>query len=129
MAQQTGPWEATPAVPFLNPGPSCPPSGAWSNEAPVIVDMQKVIALIDLGAQVSSVSSGFCKWMTLKVHLSKLLELEGTGGSTFLYLGYVEVNLPDPRYKGLQWGCLAAGHTDHDLFWEGTGHGGVHDYW
>ena len=32
--------------------------------------------------------------MTLKVHpLGRLLELEGTGGSAILYLGYIEINL------------------------------------
>ena len=57
--------------------------------------------LIDLGAQVSSVSSGFCEYMMLKVHsLGKLLELEGTGGSAIPYLGYVEVNLQVPGIKG-----------------------------
>ena len=45
-------------------------------------------------------SSGFCKWMALKVHpLNRLLELEGTGGSAILYLGYVEVNLQIPGIK------------------------------
>ena len=58
-------------------------------------------ALIDLGAQVSSVSSGFCKQMTLKVNpLDRLLELEGTGGSAIPYLGYVEVNLQIPGIRG-----------------------------
>ena len=83
----------TPAVPFLNPDPIACLVGQ-SNEAPIIVDGQKVTTLIDSGAQVSSVSSGFCKWMALKVHpLDRLLELEGTNGSAIPCLGYVEVNL------------------------------------
>ena len=58
-------------------------------------------ALIDLGAQVSSVSSGFCECMALKVHhLGRFLELEGTGGSAIPYLGYMEVNLQIPDIKG-----------------------------
>ena len=66
---------------------------------PIIVGGQKVTTLIDLGAQVSSVSSRFCKWMTLTVHpLDRLLDLEGTGGSAIPSLGYVT----DLRYKGLQ---------------------------
>ena len=53
-----------------------------------------------LGAQTSSVSSGFCKQMTLKVHpLDRVLELEGTGGSVILSLGYVEVNLHIPGIR------------------------------
>ena len=72
-----------------------------SNEAPIIVDGQKVTALTDLGAQVSSVSSGFCKWMTLKVHpLDRLLQLEGTRSSAIPYLGYVEASLQIPGIKG-----------------------------
>ena len=39
--------------------------------------------------------------MTLKVHpLDRLLELEGTRGSTIPYLGYVEVNLQILGMKG-----------------------------
>ena len=69
--------------------------------APVIVDGQKVTMLINSGAQVSSISSGFCESMTLKVHpLGRLLELEGTRGSAILDLEYVEVNLQIPGIKG-----------------------------
>ena len=58
-------------------------------------------ALIDLGTQVSSVHSGFCKWMTLKVHLlDRLPELEGTRGSAIPYLGYIAVNLQIPGIRG-----------------------------
>ena len=100
MAQWTGPWEVTPAVPFLNPDPIAYIVGQ-SNEAPIIVDGQKVTTLIDLQAQVSSVSSGFCEWMTLKVHpLDRLLELEGTRGSAIPYLGYAEVSLQIPGIRG-----------------------------
>ena len=95
----TGLWEVAPVVPFLNPDQTAHLVG-WSNEAPVIVDGQKVTALIDSGAQVSSISSGFCEHMTLKVHfLGRLLELEGTGGSPIPYLGYLEVNLLVPGIK------------------------------
>ena len=66
-----------------------------------MVDRQKVTALIDLGAPVSSVSSRFCEQMTLKVHpLDRLLELEGTRGSAIPYLGYVEVNLHIQGIRG-----------------------------
>ena len=50
--------------------------------------------LIDLGAQVSSVNSGFSEWMALKViTLDRLLELEGTRGTAIPHLGYVEIYL------------------------------------
>ena len=84
--------------PILNPDPIAHLVGQ-SNEAPVIIDGQKVIMLNDSGAQVCSVSSEFCECMTLEVHpLGRLLELEGTGGSAILYLGYIST---DPMYQRL----------------------------
>ena len=58
-------------------------------------------AFIDSGAQVSGISTGICKCMTLKVHpLGRWLELEDTRGSAIPYLGYVEINLQIPGIKG-----------------------------
>ena len=92
-ARATGPRETALAIPFLNPDPVGHLVGQ-SNEAPVIVDGQRVTALIYFGAQVSSISSGFCDLLALEVHpLGRLLELEGMGGSVIPYLAYVEVNL------------------------------------
>ena len=91
-AQRMGQQEAAP-VPFLKPDPvahlvGCP------NEAPVIVDGQRMTTFIDSDAQVSSISSQFCKDLTLQIQcLGRLLELEGMGGSTIPYLRYVEINL------------------------------------
>ena len=63
----------------------------------MLIDWQETIALIVSGAQVSSVSSQFCKELALEIQpLGQLLELEGTGGSTIPYLGFVEVNLQIP---------------------------------
>ena len=54
-------------------------------------------ALIDMGAQVSSMSSQFCEGLVLQIQpLGQLLELEGTGGAAIPYLGFVEVNLQIP---------------------------------
>ena len=92
-ARQRDKQEVTPAIPFLNPDLVAHLDG-WSYETPIIVDRQKVIILINSEAQVSSVSTGFYKHMAWKVHpLDRLLKLEGTGGATIPYLGYVEVNL------------------------------------
>ena len=97
-AQRIGQWEAPP-VPFLNPDPVAYLVGC-SNETPVITDGQKVTTLIDLGAQVLSISSPCCADLTQQIQpLGRLLELEGTGGSAIPYLGYVEVNLQIPRIK------------------------------
>ena len=91
-AQKKGWPEITP-VPFLNPDPIMHLVGC-SNKASVIVDRQDMSALINLGAQVSSVSSQFCKDLALQIQpLGWLLELEGTGGSAIPYLGFMEVNL------------------------------------
>ena len=81
------------SVPFLNPDPIAHLVG-HSKEAPVIMDGQRAAALIDLGAQVLSISSVFCRDLSLQIQpTGRLLGLEGTGGSAIPYLGYVEVNL------------------------------------
>ena len=68
-----------------------------SNEAPVRVDGQKTTALIDLGVQVSCLSSQFCKELVLQIQpLGQLLKLEGRGGAAIPYLGFMEVNLQIP---------------------------------
>ena len=58
------------------------------------MDGQEVTALIDLGAQVLSISIQFCKDLTLQIQpLGRLFEIEGTGGAANPYLGFGEVNL------------------------------------
>ena len=54
-----------------------------SSEVPVIVDGQETTTLIDLGAQVSSVSAKFCEDLMLQIKpLGWFLELEGTGAQS-----------------------------------------------
>ena len=51
-----------------------------SNEAPVIIEGQEVAALIDLGAQVLSISAQLCEDLALQIQpLGQLLELEEMG--------------------------------------------------
>ena len=91
-AQKKG-WPGVTPVPFLNPDPIVHLVGC-SNKAPIIADRQETTAPIDLGAQVSSVSSQFCEELTLQIQpLDKILELEGTGDAAIPYLGFMEVNL------------------------------------
>ena len=90
----------TPAIPFLNLDTTANLLGQ-SNEAPIIVNGQKVISLIYLGHRSLSVSSGFCEQMALKVlPLDRLLKLEGTSRAAIPYLGYVEVDLQIPGIRG-----------------------------
>ena len=68
-----------------------------ANEVPVIVDGQEVIALVNLGAQVSNISVQLCEDLGLEIQpLGRLLKLEGTGGAAIPYLRFVEVNLQIP---------------------------------
>ena len=65
-----------------------------ANEALVVVDGCEMAALVDLGAQVSTISAQLCEELGLEVQpLGQLLELEGTGGAAIPYLRFVEVNL------------------------------------
>ena len=98
VAKRKG-WQHFSPIPFLNPDPIACLIGC-SNEAPVIIDGQEVTALIDLGAQVSSISAQFCKELTLQIQpLGQLWELEGMGGAAIPYLRFVEVNLQIPGIK------------------------------
>ena len=97
-ARKKGQQQVAP-VPFLNPDPIACLVG-HSNEAPVIIDGQEVTSLIDLEAQVLSISAQFCKELTLHIQpQGQLLELEGMGGAAIPYLRYVEVNLQIPRIR------------------------------
>ena len=98
VAQRKGQQEVAP-VPFLNPDPIAH-LVEYSNQVPVIVGGQEMTAFIDLGAQVSSISSQFCKDLLLQIQpLGQLLELEGTEGSAIQYLRFVEVYLQIPGIK------------------------------
>ena len=72
-----------------------------ANEVPVVVDGLEVVALVNLGAQVSNISAQLCKDLGLKIQpLGQLLEIEGTGGAAIPYLkicGGKPSNSRDPR--------------------------------
>ena len=100
MVKWHGKWEVTTGIPFLKTDPIACLMG-WSNKVPIIVDGWVVIVLIESGVQVSSVSSGFCEQMALKIHpLDRPLELEDTGELVIPYLDYVNVNLQIPGIRG-----------------------------
>ena len=86
-------------IPFLNPDLVVKLVG-HANEVPVVIDGCEVAALIDLGADVSNISSQLCKDLGLKIKpLGQLLELEGTEGAAIPYLRFVEVNLQIPGIR------------------------------
>ena len=120
-AKKRGQQEVT-LAPFLNPDPIAHLVGC-SNEAPVVVDRQEVTALIDLGAQVSSISAQFCKDLALQIQSLDQLELEGTG----VQLSHT---LDLWRLTSKFWGsvitmrCAVVGYPHHNLLQNGSSHGG-----
>ena len=87
------------AVPFLNLDPTAHLVG-WSNEASVIVDRQKVTALINLRAQVSNVSFGFLQSDGPEGPSSRqVARARGYWSSAIPYLRYIEVNLEIPGIR------------------------------
>ena len=96
--KQRGWKEITPIL-FLNPNLVVQLVGC-DNEAPVVVDGHEVAALVDLGAQVLTISAQLCEELGLEIQpLGWLLELEGTGGAAIPYLRLVEVNLQIPGIR------------------------------
>ena len=92
-------WQEVAHVAFWNPDPIAHLVG-HSNEALVVLDRQEVTVLIDLGAQVLSISAQFCDDLSLQIWpLGQLLELEGMGSTAIPYLRFVEVNLQIPGIR------------------------------
>ena len=93
-------WKGIPPIPFLNADLFAQLVGQ-ANKVPVVIDGCEVTALIDLGAQVSNISTQLCKDLGLEIQpLGQLLELEGTGGAAIPYLGFVEVSLQILELRG-----------------------------
>ena len=69
--------------------------------------------LIDLGANISSISKSFAQQLGLPFRqLESLLEIEGSGSIDVLYLGYTEVNLRVPGVKALDEDILVVIQND-----------------
>ena len=65
-----------------------------ANKSDVILEGDVVKALIDSGAQISSISKSFAQKLSLKFHsLHIILDLEAIRGSDVLYMGYIEVHI------------------------------------
>ena len=65
-----------------------------ANEATIIVEAQQILALIDSGAQISTMSKSLVQALGLPVYkLNNLIEVEISGGGTTPYSGYVKARL------------------------------------
>ena len=82
---------------YYNPDPLVRLIGD-ANESALQVNDYKVTALIDSGAQISTITESFAKLLKLQRRsLKRLLKIEGTGGGRVPYKGYVEVTLQVPE--------------------------------
>ena len=58
------------------------------------------LALIDCGAQISTITIEFVKQLGLKIHqLDRIIKFETTHEGDIPYMGYVETNLKIPEVK------------------------------
>ena len=71
-----------------------------ANEAIIIVEGQEFPALIDSGAQLSTMSEALVQALKLPIYnLNTLIEAEVSGGNTIPYVGYVEARLQIPSIQ------------------------------
>ena len=84
---------------YHNPDPLCRLIGP-RNEVEVIVNDEQVIALVDSGAQISTVSMAFVECHGLPIwQLQQLLDFEGFRGVDVPYIGYTQLRLKIPGIK------------------------------
>ena len=109
-AKRTGSsgWEAKPAVKlnspadqYHNPDPIIRLIGR-KNESIIKIENQEFTALIDPGAQISTICTSLVEKLKLPVHsLEQILYAEPIGRGLVAYEGYVEVNLKVPGVSAL----------------------------
>ena len=73
-----------------------------ANKATVVIEGQEFKALIDSGAQLSTISQSLVTALKLLIHkLNTLIEAEVSGGGVIPYVGYVEARLRIPGIKAM----------------------------
>ena len=73
-----------------------------ANEATISIEGQEFKALIDSGAQLSTISESLVTALKLPVHkLNTLIKAEVSGGGIIPYVGYVEARLKIPGIKAM----------------------------
>ena len=87
---------------YHNPDPLARLIGE-TNETKIILENKKMNALVDTGAQVSTITVTKAQQLGLKIYkLDSILKLEGTGGIEVPYMGYVEAHLQIPKIKAFK---------------------------
>ena len=73
-----------------------------ANEAKIVVEGQEFSALIDSGAQLSTMSESLVQVLKLPIHkLNTLIEAEVSRGGTIPYVGYIEARLKIPSIQAM----------------------------
>ena len=68
-----------------------------ANEEQIVINGHPVTALLDTGSQVTHISEAFCQANEIQINpLDQLVEIEGTGGDSIKYIGYIEATLTLP---------------------------------
>ena len=123
------PTRSDPSCPILKPRPNCPPSGAvqWGTHHCWWEEGDHIDWLRDMGLE--------CELQVLWMDepegppSREAARARGYWRLSHPILRMCRSRLTDCRYKGLQGRCLVAGHTNCNLFQEGTSNGVVQDYW
>ena len=98
---------------YLNPDPLVWLIGE-SNERQVKLEGRNFKALVDSGSRVSQITNSLAKALKLAIkQLQTLIPMEGSGGNTIPYLGYVEATLNIPEVKAFQEDWLFLVMNDH----------------
>ena len=91
---------------YYNPDPLFRLIGK-ANETEVILNQNRLKALVNSGSQISTMTETLGKLMGLKIKsLKNILEIEGTGRIQVKYKGYVEAILGIPQLKDFEEPCL-----------------------
>ena len=85
-----------------------------ANETKVKLEVQNSKVLVDSGSMLSQINHSLAKALKLPIkQLQTLIPMEGLGGITVPYLGYVEATLNIPEVKAFQEDCLFLAVNDH----------------
>ena len=99
---------------YLNPDPLVWLIGE-ANETDIKLEGQSFKALVDSGSMLSQITNSLAKALKLPIkQLQTLIPMEGSGGITVPYLGYVEATLDIPEVKAFHEDCLFLVMNDHN---------------